>query len=662
VRLPDVELDDRRFQDLVNEARMRIARRCPEWTDHNVANPGIVLTELFAWMTDMTIYRLNRVPDKLHVHLLELLGIELFPPIAATTELRFRLAAPNTEPIEIPSGETEVGTRRTADEQSVVFRTTEQVVIPPARPAAFAVEREENVREVGVADGVAEPPPATREPFSNPPVPGDALYLGFDTSLARLVVQIDVDCSQAGGAGIDPWDPPLRWEASGPSGWVEAEVLQDDTGGFNHGAGVIELQLPELHAEMLVGERRAYWLRCRVDELTRSGQAAGYAAPPEIYRITAAPVGALVPASHAEQVGEEELGESDGTPAQSFRLRQCPVLPLETGETLEVLEPGDTDWRAWERRDSFRESGPGDRHFRFDPSSGTVALGPSIRSGDGGWNQHGAIPEKGALLRFSRYRHGGGPRGNVAAGKLVQLRGAIPGVASVTNPAPAGGGVDPEPLDAARRRAALELRTRDRAVTREDYEYLATAATRRVARAVCMPPADGGHVRVHVVPRLEAADGRLEPADLAAGDDLRAEVRAFLDERRPLGTAVEVLPVRVRGVSVVAEVATIPGADPGRAGTDVAAALHAYLNPLEGGSLDGAGEGWPFGRTLNLGELFGVVHRVGAVESVRILRMYETDLETGVRSSKALGSHFVIEPDEVIASGDHVVRITGQAE
>ncbi len=74
MRLPEIQLDDRRFQDLVSEARTRIARSCPEWTEHNVSDPGITLIELFAWMTEMTIYRLNRVPDKLHVALLDLLG------------------------------------------------------------------------------------------------------------------------------------------------------------------------------------------------------------------------------------------------------------------------------------------------------------------------------------------------------------------------------------------------------------------------------------------------------------------------------------------------------------------------------------------------------------------------------------------------------------
>lgn len=657
MRLPDVVLDDRSFQDIVNEARGRIAQRCPEWTDHNVANPGIVLTELFAWMTEMTIYRLNRVPDKLHIRLLDLLGIKLHPPIAATSDLRFRLGAPPTEPVQLPAGETEVATRRTADEPSTVFRTTVETTIPPARPTAYATECNGRFGTVRVSDGVAEPPAAERHPFGKPPTPGDALYLGFDESLARLVVQVDVDCSQAGGAGIRPSDPPLRWEVSTGDGWAEAEVLDDRTGGFNHGAGVIELQLPDRHRPAAVGKRRAHWLRCRVDERTRSGEKASYAAPPEIYRITAAPIGALVPAMHAEQVSDEALGESDGTPAQSFRVRQDPMLPLETGETLEVLEPGERDWCPWELRESFADSGPTDRHFGLDPASGTVELGPSVRDVDGNWRQHGAIPQKGALLRLSRYRHGGGQRGNVAAGQLTQLRRAIPGVANVVNPQPARGGVDPETLDAARRRAGLELRTCGRAVTSSDFERLAVSATPRVARAVCVPPAGDEPVRVRVLPRVEPAARQLSADELATGDDLLEEVAAFLDDRRLLGTTIEVAPPALRGVSFVADVESTRGADRDRVASDVATALYTYVNPLVGGSIDGPGEGWPFGRTLNLGELYGIVHRVPGVEFVRILRMYETDLETGERSSQALGSHLQIEADEVIASGEHVVRV-----
>jgi predicted phage baseplate assembly protein len=134
--LPEISLDDRRFQDLVNEARLRITQSCPEWTEHNVSDPGITLVELFAWMTEMLIYRVNRIPDKLHVALLELLGIDLEPPTAATTDIRFRLAAPPEEAVLIPGGETEVGTLRTASEESIVFQTTHDFEIPPARPNA----------------------------------------------------------------------------------------------------------------------------------------------------------------------------------------------------------------------------------------------------------------------------------------------------------------------------------------------------------------------------------------------------------------------------------------------------------------------------------------------------------------------------------------------
>ena len=48
-------LDDRTFQDLVREARAMIPRYCPEWTDHNLSDPGITLIELFAWMVEVLL-------------------------------------------------------------------------------------------------------------------------------------------------------------------------------------------------------------------------------------------------------------------------------------------------------------------------------------------------------------------------------------------------------------------------------------------------------------------------------------------------------------------------------------------------------------------------------------------------------------------------------
>ena len=85
--LPVPNLDDRRFQDLVDDAKRLVQQRCPEWTDHNVSDPGVTLIELFAWMTDQLLYRVNRVPDRNYVKFLELIGIRLFPPSAARGEV-----------------------------------------------------------------------------------------------------------------------------------------------------------------------------------------------------------------------------------------------------------------------------------------------------------------------------------------------------------------------------------------------------------------------------------------------------------------------------------------------------------------------------------------------------------------------------------------------
>src|SRR4029078_10889735 len=92
--LPTVILDDRRFQDIVDQAKSMIPHYCPEWTDHNVSDPGVTLIELFAWMTDLLLYRLNQVPDKMYVRFLEMIGVRLESPRAASSPVPFSPSAP----------------------------------------------------------------------------------------------------------------------------------------------------------------------------------------------------------------------------------------------------------------------------------------------------------------------------------------------------------------------------------------------------------------------------------------------------------------------------------------------------------------------------------------------------------------------------------------
>jgi predicted phage baseplate assembly protein len=407
--------------------------------------------------------------------------------------------------------------------------------------------------------------------------------------------------------------------------------------------------------EPLAG-RRLHWLRCRIADTTRvSGERAVYTQPPEIYQITAAPIGATLAAENSALGWQEPLGISNGSPGQTFSTRFRPVLALAPGETLEV-QTAAGDWEPWEQRDSFAGSEAGDRHFVIDLVHGLIRLGPELRDPSGGTAQHGAIPAKGAAVRLSRYRHGGGSAGNVAAGALTTLRSAIPGVASVTNPQPARGGVDSQSVRSLRSRSALEIRTRYRAVTADDYEFLATEATPRVARARRVADDQPG-VTLRILPRVDPADRWLTAEELTPDQQLLDDVGRFLESRKLVGTAVRLLPMRLRAVSVVVNLQASRRADISRIEREVRRALYVYLNPLIGGTAGALGDGWPNGRSLNQGELYAIVHAFEGVDHVNVMRLYECNLSTGERATKAAGRQIVIEPDEVIASGEHVVRV-----
>ena len=655
--LPEIELDDRRFQDLVSEARSKITALCPEWTEHNVSDPGITLIELFAWMTDLMLYRLNRVPEKIHLQLLSLLGLKLRPATPARAELRFILAAPPQTPVEIVAETTEVGTVRTMGEESTVFGLVEGRTIGPQPPIAYVLRRGNSLQSVNVEGGTARPLGDDRAAFGTPPVDGDALHLGFADGIQRLVMEVIVDAQPARGAGVNPADPPLAWEVSaGEDQWMPATVLQDSTGGFNFGSGIVQLELPIKSVATSLGGTHAHWLRCRVS----GAEAASYQAPPEISSITARPIGAVLPAEHASHAEGEHIGVSDGTPGQSFDVLHAPMLAPRAGEYLEVRRPHGRTWERWELRESFLDCGPTDRVWTCDAAVGRIELGPSVREGDGSWRRLGATPPQGSELRLTRYRYGGGLRGNVSAGTLTVLKSGPPGIASVVNARAARGGVDPEPLEAVRYRAPLELRGRHRAVTAEDFEHLAREATSGVARAICVPPDEGVTIAVRILPTVYPADRALSWDELQPEPYLLEAVAAHIDERRMLGTTVHVSPVRLRPVSVVAELQTHPLADVERIRLEAEHALFTYLNPLVGGDLTGPGDGWEFGRSLNVGELYGLVHAVDGVEYVRLLRLYDIDLRTGEQAGQPSGNHVVLEPDEVIASGRHVVRATAR--
>src|SRR3989449_5003622 len=620
--LPVPNLDDRRFQDLVDDAKRLVQQKCPEWTDHNVSDPGVTLIETFAWMTDQVLYRLNRVPERNYVKFLELIGVRLFPPTAARAAITLWLAGPQSSTVHIKPG-TQVATLRTDTDEAIAFTTIGDLPIVPSKLSRLAstLGGEKEVRDHTEALEAK----TSFYCFDKVPKPDDVLLIGLSEAVPSCAVTLRFKCDIE-GVGVDPENPPLLWEAWDGYAWSACEVDRDGTGGLNR-AGDLVLHVPKSHTVSVIQQQRAGWLRARV--LKPEPDQPTYSASPTINGLTAFTIGGTIEAVNAELVENELVGASEGVPGQGFTLKHRPVVP---GGAAAILEVSGVDgWQEWTRVQDFVDSKPDDHHFVLDAVAGEVQLGPGVREPDGALRNYGAVPPKGARLRLRSYLIGGGGHGNVARNTISVVKSSIPYVSQMQNRRAGAGGVDGEDIENAKVRGPIVLRTRDRAVTMEDYEHLAHEAAPEVARIRCVTAGDGteaGGVRILVVPAAGSQDGRLRFEQLVPAEETLQRISRRLDESRVIGTRVAVEPPVYRGVTVVAKLRPRPGAHASRLQADALDALYHYFHPVSGGP---DRSGWPFGRPVHVGEVYSVLQGLRGTELVEDARLFGADPVTGQR-------------------------------
>ena len=620
--LPTPNLDDRGFQDLVDEAKRLVQLRNPQWTDHNVADPGVTLIETFAYMTDQLIYRLNRVPDLHYIKFLELLGERMIPPGAATTRLEFLLSISQDMDLVIPKG-TLVSTPRTTPAPPITFSTVKDLTIPTVSVAQVLTKQVEGPFE---SHEEARAMRRSFETFSDMPLPSDALYIGLSNAAPHCLVVIAFTGSPTiEGIGVDPLNPPYVVEAWNGREWYPLRKRSDTTGGLNRD-GEIQVFIPE-HEMSRVAGISAGWLRIVVTE-PMSDQPR-YKVSPTVSTISAEAIGGQVDARHCEPVIDELLGPCSGTPGDRMTVSRTPLVGGQGDLVIEVN--GAQGWETWRRVESFAQSGPTDRHFTIDEVSGELRFGPVVRTEDGGTRQYGATPPAQAMIRIPEYLIGGGTIGNVDSGTLTVMRSSIPYVSEVTNPTAANGGSDPETLEALKERAAITVRTQMRAVTAQDYELLVRLAAPSIARAVCVDATQlgkPGHVLLQVIPAVpdDVHDFEL----LQPHPDVLEQIRSFIEPRRPLGAVVHIEPPKYLGVSVAARLVVQPGTTARLVMDQADLAIRRYLHPLIGGN---DGRGWEFGHPLLLADVHSVLQRVPGVGYVDVVRLIPVDVVTGTRGA-----------------------------
>jgi len=653
--LPKPKLDDRQFQDIVDEAKKRIPHYSKEWTDHNVSDPGVTLIELFAWMTDILLYRLNQVPDRHYIEFMEMLGITLREPVPAKAPVTFWLSQPQGASVIIPAG-TEVASTQTETETSIVFTTDDDLrVVPPrllkvlsrahARGSGDARYREQNLRRLETGFGGFEV-------FSSVPQVDDALYFDFENDLSHHILGLQMDFDPAGGAGVDPTLPPYVWEAStgdAKDRWETCDVEIDTTRSMNT-AGRIRIHLPKMGTYDF-GQGNNYWVRVRIKEISTHERREGmqsYEKTPVLRQARVATWGGTTPATHAQLVSNEFLGQSDGTPGQRFQLQFKPALERLPGETL-VVQIDERPQQMWVEAPDFADSDAGAPHYTLDSITGEVRLGPAVRQPDGTMKLYGAIPPRHSNLIFRRYRYGGGQEGNVQAGVLNTLKTAIPFIARVNNRSPAWGGLDAESLESAMMRAPALLRSRERAVTESDFEFLATQARpAAIGRVRCLQPIPSqagrvapGQVYILVIPRVARPEGYLEPDQLALNPDDMTALTEYLDERRLLTTRLDIRPPAYYWVACRVQLRAAPGVDQATVEAEALSRLYRFINPLTGGA---DGTGWPFGRDLFVSDVYQCLQGMDNILFIRGVQMR-------VARAGGPGQGEPVESVEVIAHG-----------
>lgn len=284
--IPTPNLDNRDFADLLKEAKERIPRFTPEWTNFNDSDPGMALVQLHAWLTETLLYQLNRVPDLNYIAFLNLIGVSPRPARPARTELEFTLEklAETTDPltVAVPVA-TRVGVDDPEIDEDVSFETDRALMAINATVGTVIAPTVNGERSL--VTGYDKDGTQWLYPFHALTEPHRCLYLGLllrptlskppsaylTDALPAIPLDLYVDLQeggdepQAGGsppatyacarAGVpaprlewqlytgNPAPEVASWSDDDEAGWTPLEVTTDGTLGLRR-AGYLTLELP----------------------------------------------------------------------------------------------------------------------------------------------------------------------------------------------------------------------------------------------------------------------------------------------------------------------------------------------------------------------------------------------------------------------------------
>jgi hypothetical protein len=505
-----------------------------------------------------------------------------------------------------------------------------------------------------------------------------ALYLGFDRELGTGFISLLLAFVEPRGTAQlmpETGGPRVVWEYLAASGQWKSLDVRDGTADLTS-TGVVAFpsppdSVPRTLFPDLTASRSIYWYRARL-------QQGHYTTPPRLTAVLTNTVmadnqqtvrtdwvlasGSGEPGQRATILLRSVLGgdiwvreneiptEADWRPLLEELREQAIEYGLETlpgfDDIVQPRFPGTAQqeiWVRWVRVPNFRVSGARSRHYTLEAPTGEVTFGNG---------REGLIPPIGKDNIVVRdLRSGGGEAANRLGTPLAikELKSSLPFVDTVFNVSGAVGGTDAWTLERTFDLGPQAIKNRRRAVTTEDYEWVTLEVFGQVARAKALATtaldATGalvfrpGAVAIIVVPK--GVERTPQPPK-----GLLRRIEAYLRSRAFEAIAAEILalPPTYQEVSIAATVHPRHAEEASLVERRVVQALEAFFHPLTGGERR---EGWPFGRSVHISEVFAAIERTPGVDYVASAAFI------GAPGDAVLS----VKPNVLVASGTHQMTV-----
>lgn len=671
-------LDDRSFDDLVEELLARVPAHTPEWTPQ-LGDPGRTLIELFAWLADTVLYRANLIPERQRLAFLRLLGNPMKPAKAAEGLLTIAFADPiftgavSIAPYSKISGPVE-------------FETRGEITILPIQGECYYKRPLTKTEENEMADILVELSGfhdidrdnkikgyITTPIFNSGNADNQGLDLAQDTTDHSLWVALtareeaqgqiatikDTLIGKVAGKqqilniGFTPrievpetleefrtigriphaWDISTGQMINRKPVYRTLTSIEDTSDELTH-QGIERLLLPaheddlgvlegdvRLDSNAGVGERPP-----RIDDPEKLNRVIAWLRLRPTKAVNSVALSWLginvVEIDQRRTIKDRVIGISDGSANQVLAL---PANSVEPSSFKLQVDETDRGYVAWSRVEDLALSGKDDSVYGFDSEAGTVEFGNGI---------YGRIPEQGRRIRVAEMRAGGGLEGNLPPGSLENISankidgGPVNQSLQVTQTLPTSGGVASESLDMAEQRIPAWLRHRNRCVTQADYKSLALEVPSvRVGRVELLPrflPQQRrsnvpGVVTVMVLPFKELE----EPPNPRPDQPFIEKVYTYLDLKRPIATELYVIGCEYIPISVSIGVNVRKGYGYEEVRLHIERAIKEYLWTL---SPHGPNEeGWPLGKAVRDRELEVAAARVAGVGGVNGINLFKLE-------------------------------------